>query len=127
MLDFAIAIDGLSKIGVWALDLLKMKSKKTDDAATALRKAVVETQIFLNEKIIKADEKMKDQAEIARHWSETSMKFRHLDGSLSDKCYKLSRLFALTKFFSANYSRKLVSIVEQIFEAGRHYKIIDML
>lgn len=55
------------------------------------------------------------------------MKVRHIDESLSDKCYKLSRLFALTNSFSENELRKLVSIVEQIFEAGRHYKKIDLL
>ena len=122
---YEIALKALTSLGEWLVKLRADSRAENTQAAGLLRKATVETTLFIT-KLSRGKEPTPDeQAAVARVWSEASTSFRLVDRNISDRCMKVSLLVAGTPVIDKKVADQLGNAVRRIFEAGRHYKMLE--
>jgi len=122
---YEIALKALTSLGEWLGKLRTEARTETTQAAALLRKATIETTLYVGKLSGGGVPSSDEQASISRVWSEASTAFRLVDRSISDRCMEVALLVASTPEITEEQVKLLANTVKRIYTAGAHYKMLD--
>lgn len=122
---YEIALKALTSLGEWLTKLRSEARAETTQAAGLLRKATVDTTLYVSKLSVGGVPSSDEQAAISRVWSEASTAFRLVDRSISDRCMEVALLVASTPEITEDQVNQLAIAVKRIYSAGAHYKMLD--
>jgi hypothetical protein len=102
----------------WLLKFRAEERAETKAAASALRKAILETELLFGQKARGTEPTPEAKATVARLWMDASTEFRTVDRPVSDGCLKISLEVAGSLGFSEGERQTFDSSYREVINRG---------